>query len=539
MSRRTLRALSAVVLVGVLAGAVSHAGTTARERDGGIFRISFQGISLAAFDHVDPALAYSRESWTLLDTVCARLMTYPDRPPPEGYTVVPEVAAGFPKISADGRTYTFRLRRGFRFSDGSPVRASAFAHAINRSLAPRVNSPALRYTQAIVGAEDVRAGRTPGASGVVARGNTLVVRFTREVRDFAAWTTMPFFCAVPPTLPADPEGVRSFPGAGPYYVKEYRANERVVVRRNRYYGGKRVHQVDGFDVDLSAGSPQELLDRIEAEKADWGYALAGQHLEAGRNLLTRYRSRFFLRPGLTLRMYVPNSSRPLFRDNARLRRAVNLALDRFSFGHPASSEWTDQYLPPHVPGYRNRSIYPLGGDPQRAKALADGHTRGGKAVLYVPDFAQPLATAQLVRQQLAEIGLEIEIRTFAEHATSSAYLGRLGNANEPWDLALVLWTPDFIDPSGYINQPLGSQFPGGTDLARFDEGNYQALMLRAARRHGDARRKAYAELDLQLGRDAAPLVPLDVLNEATFVSSRVGCVVLRPGLVLTSVCLKR
>ena len=109
---------------------------------GRIFRVSFQGSSsLQAFDHVDPALAYTRESWALLDTVCARLMRYPDKPPPEGYRIVPEVAADFPKVSPDGKTTTFKLRSGFRFSDGTPVDAGAFAHAIHRTMAPGVESP--------------------------------------------------------------------------------------------------------------------------------------------------------------------------------------------------------------------------------------------------------------------------------------------------------------------------------------------------------------------------------------------------------------
>ena len=119
-------------------------------------------------------------------------------------------------------------------------------------MAPGVDSPAYLYTQAIVGAGDVHAGRTPRAAGVTARGNTLIIRFSRAVGNFAAWTTMPFFCAVPPTLPPSPEGVRSFPAAGPYTIREYRRNERVIVRRNRYYGGTRTHHVDGFDIDLSA-----------------------------------------------------------------------------------------------------------------------------------------------------------------------------------------------------------------------------------------------------------------------------------------------
>ena len=215
-------------------------------------------------------------------------MTLPDKPTPEGFRLVPEVAADFPKISRNGKTYTFRLRSGFRFSDGTPVRASAFARAINRTLAEGIESPALQYTGDIAGAADVQSGKTQAAAGVTARGNTLVVRFTRPIGDFAAKTAMPFFCAVPPTLPSDPEGVGPFPSAGPYVVTEYRPGERVTIRRNRFYRGTRPHHVDGFDVDLRASGPAEVLDRVERGDADWGHAIAPSYFEPGRRLVAKY-----------------------------------------------------------------------------------------------------------------------------------------------------------------------------------------------------------------------------------------------------------
>jgi len=539
-----LACLAALSLLAV--AALPGAQASADAPTGAIFKVSFQGSnSLQAFDGVDPALAYTRESWTLLDTVCARLMRYRDRPSTEGYRIVPEVATAFPKVSPDGKTTTFKVRSGFRFSNGRPVNASAFAHAIHRTMAPGVDSPAFDYTRAIVGAEDVHAGRTATAAGVTAHGNTLVVRFTREVRDFAAWTTMPFFCAVPPTLPPSPEGVRTFPGSGPYTIREYRPNERIVLSRNRYYGGNRAHHVDGFHVDLSAGSPEEVLDRIEAGKADWGYAPAHTHTEPGRGLIGKYRlneSRYFVLPGLTVAMFVLNSSRPLFENNPWLRRAVNLALNRNAFKASAAAQpVTDQYLPSSVQGFRDRTVYPLGGDMTRAKALAAGHLRGRKAVFYVPDCVGALACVRgYVAGQLEGLGLEVEVRPFPEWTTTSAYLGRLGDPDEPWDLALIQWTPDFVDPFAYINRLLDGRPAGGTDLARFDEPLYRELMRKASRRQGAARDRAYAELDLRLARHAAPSVPLYVVSEATLVSKRVPkrCMVLRPGLVLTTVCLK-
>ena len=99
---------------------------------------------------------------------------------------------------------------------------------------------------------------------------------------------------------------------------------------------------------------------------------------------------------------------------------------------------------------------------------------------------------------------------------------------------------DHIDPAAYINRLLDGQHAGGTNLAHFDEAPYNAQMQQASRLRGAARAKAYAELDLRLARDAAPLVPIAVFNEATLVLARVPtrCMLLRPGLVLTTVCLK-
>ena len=539
-----LLTLAASLLTAALTQA-STVTTTAKIRNGGTFR-----ISLNSLDHIDPALSYTVAGWALLDTACARLMTYPDKPPPAGFRLVPEVAAGPPRVSRDRRVYTFTIRKGFRFSNRRPVRASAFARAINRTLAPGMNSPGAQYTREIAGADAVLAGRRPAAEGVVARGRTLVVRFTRPVHDFAAWTTMPFFCAVPPGLPADPEGVGAFPGAGPYYVAEYRRGQRVVLRRNRFYGGKRPHHVDRFVVDLGAGPGFDVLDRVERGLADWGYATAPTYFEPGRNLVRKYgvnRSRFFVRPGFTLRLLVLNSSRRLFRNNPRLRRAVNYALDRQELvaavaGAQGTGRLTDQYLQPRLPHFRDAAVYPLRrANLRRAQALARGHTRGGKAIFYVPNFPQPLALAQVARRQLARIGLDVTLRGIPFHVTSSGYLGPLGKRGEAWDIAIVLWTPDYVDPYAYINRLLETRFIGSTNLARFRSGEYNRKMRLAAQARGVDRYRAYARLDVEITRDAAPLVPVEFFNEPTLVSRRVDrrCIILRPRLDLTAVCLKR
>ena len=355
---------------------------------------------------------------------------------------------------------------------------------------------------------------------------------------------MPFFCAVPPTLPPDAEGVRRFPGAGPYVVQEYRPDERITIRRNRYYGGDRVHHVDGFDVDLHANSAEEVLDRIEAGQADWGYTLPQAAFLPSRRLIDKYGinySRFWVMPGLTVATLALNSSRPLFKDNAKLRRAVNLAMDRSHFISDKSvSTDTDRYVPPGVPGSTDRKIYPRMGDQARAKALAAGNLRGGKVVFHVPESPWAIGCAQCVAEQLARIGLEVEIRPFAEWTTTSAYLGRLGNPDEPWDMALVLWTPDFVDPVRLHQPPArhtgrGRHQPGALRRTRVRPAD-AARGAPARRRPPQGIRRARTRTRARRRSDCCRSL---VLNEATLLSARAGCPLLRPALVLTTVCLKR
>lgn len=549
LSRRILRLgvvqnrVISIAAVLVSAAAVAQAGSAARGQDGGIFRISFSPAS--GLDHIDPALSFTTPGWALLDTTCARLMSYPDRPPPAGFRLQPEVAAGV-RVSEDFKTYTFTLRRNFRFSNGSPVRASAFAHAINRVLAPVARSPGVIHVRDIVGADDVLAGRRRTAAGVVARGYTLTVRFVGPAPDFLARTAMPFFCAVPPGLPSTAEGVGAFSGAGPYFVQEYRPGERVLLRRNPYYGGARRVHVDGFDVDLRGGSPQDMIRRVDRDEADWGHALGSLYMDPALGLVQKYginRSELFVRPGLTLRMLAFNAARPLFRNNPKLRRAINFALDRTGLqvtaGGPIASRLTDQYLPPGVAGFVDADIYPLAGpDLARARALARGNLRSGTAVFYAADAPLPLQAAQLVKQQLAAVGLDVEIKAIPLHTASAAYLEKLAARGEQWDIALILWSPSIPDPHAYINLLLEAQFRQSATVTGFRSRVFRGAMRRAALTpRARERNRAYAALDEALARDAAPLAALNVANEVTLVSSRVGCIVLKPLLVLAVACL--
>ena len=156
-----------------------------------------------------------------------------------------------------------------------------------------------------------------------------------------------------------------------------------------------------------------------------------------------------------------NTHRPLFRD-ARLRQAVNYAIDRRAlarlgdaFSYPLRP--TDHYLPPGVPGFRDVSIYPFTPDLAKARRLAGGKRR--TAVLYTCNLSPCDQQAQIVKTDLATIGIEVQVKTFP----LDALFTRVGTKGEPFDLAWGGWVADYPDPDNFLNLLLEGGHP---DLRR-------------------------------------------------------------------------
>ncbi len=149
----------------------------AEVKRGGTLRVN---LSNTDFEFLDPALAYDSAGWQVLYSTNMTLLNYPDKPGAAGARLTPEAASAQPTISANGRTYTFTVRSGLRFSDGSAVTAASFKRAIERAADPRQASPAIAFLHDVVGADARNAGRASSVSGVTASGQTLTIRLTRN-----------------------------------------------------------------------------------------------------------------------------------------------------------------------------------------------------------------------------------------------------------------------------------------------------------------------------------------------------------------------
>ena len=528
-----------LVGVGFLLGAALTAAASSTARKTETLRVAL-AIDV---DYVDPALAYALSSWNMEYATCAKLLNYPDRPAPAGSRLVAEVAAGFPRVSRNGRTYTFTIRPGFRFSDGSRVTPSSFAAAINRVLQPRLSSPGAPFADDIAGAADVLAGRAARATGVRVRGNRLIINLTTVAPDFVARIAMPFFCAIPARLPVVQGGVGApVPSAGPYYVAEWNRRRVLVLRRNRFYRGTRPRRADRIVYTIAANASTAVL-QVERGEMDLISGLEFPSSSASR-LASRYgvnRSRFFVNPGLNFLYLALNTTRPMFR-TASMRRAVNFAIDRRAMskqlGHLGGKQ-TDQYLPPGLPGFRQARIYPLG-RPNVAAARRLARGRRGPVVVYASSgLLSGDRVALILQRDLRAIGLEADIKLFDRRTLWA----KLGTRGEPFDIGVAGWQADYADPYDFLNILLDGRTVRGVNnlnFSYFNSGLYNRKLDTASRLSGAARYRAYGRLDAELARHAAPLAAIANANFRDFVSARIGCFTYQPlyGPDLGALCFK-
>jgi ABC-type transport system substrate-binding protein len=332
-------------------------------------------------------------------------------------------------------------------------------------------------------------------------------------------------------LPVDPVGVASKQSSGPYFVAQ-RTPNRLVVEGNRYYHGPRLRRVDRIIATIG-GDLDDSIRSVETGDAD---VLGIEIPRDVRDVLAqRYginKHQFFKTLGRDTAALVLNTSRPLFRGNVALRQAINFAVDRSEVVRRGLlSLWakaTDQVIPSAYPEWRNYRIYPLGGpDLVRARKLADGNLRGGKAVLYAATPGM-LDQAQVIVRNLREIGLDVTVKPMAV-ATINAKAGIPG---EPYDMILASFPATYPDPADMLLRNLGGENArkpsGNENFAYFDNATYNRRLAAANRLLAPARYRALSKLDAEIMRKQAPWVPLWEGSNTLLVSKRVGCLRVHP-----------
>ncbi len=527
--RRSLLATALMASLGVvLASAALAAGTSGQAKSGGTLRVNF---SASDFAFLDPALAYDGPSWQVLFATGATLVGFRNAPAPRGTQIVPDAARAMPLVSKDGKTYTFTLRKGLRFSDGSAVTPAAFVRAFERAANPQQQSPANQYIGDLAGVDAYIAGKAPRISGLSAKGSTLVVRLARPRPTFLSEVSLPFFQAVKPSMPIDPRGVSVYPSAGAFRIVSREPGVSVVLEKNRFYRGPRPARSDRIVITVNTDTSQSLL-QVRAGQAD--YDLGGLPPTAHGDLAETYgvrkagAGRYFVNPTLGLTYIALNTARPFFADVSH-RKAINWAIDRpalLRVGGKLAGTRTDQILPPTVPGFREARLYAIkGANPAMAKKVSPNI--GGQITLLHTTSPTSTARAAVIQYNLKQIGVDVKLRP----EPFGVAIKTAGTRGADFDMFLIAWASDYPDPSVFINPILDGrliQDSNNSNYSYFDDAVYNRRMTVASRLNGDARFGAYGKLDVDLMRDAAPIAPIITPNVREFVSARTSGYVFQP-----------
>jgi ABC-type transport system substrate-binding protein/tRNA A-37 threonylcarbamoyl transferase component Bud32/streptogramin lyase len=482
-------------------------------------RISTPGQS---FD-TDSAHAGGPLSEQYLYATCANLLDYPDSSGQDGTQLRPEIAEAMPTVSNGGRTYTFRIRPGFRFSPPSnePVTAQTFRHTIERTLAPD-QQHGWPFGGDIAGAAAYSAGNAQHISGIAVRGNSLSITLVRRSGDFLTRISMPNFCPVPLEKSTSPSG--AIASAGPYYVSAS-SSDRIVLVRNPNYKGNRPRRSARIVYTSYIPTPQAValtdkgeVDYLPSDFDNYSLLTAGGLLDGRygpRSAAARAGDqRYYREPIPMIDDLVFNARRPLFH-NARLRRAVNFALNRRALSAAFYDDPYDQLLPPGVPGRHTRPFYPLEPNLATARRLAGRHAR--HAVLYACT-PQPRVTA-IVRENLARIGIAVSI------VESTRCLEGHDPQSDRADLVLsgLGLGPADRDPTPFFDMAIDGAYnfptPGpGPWTSR----SFQTRLKRARALRGAAHVAAYAKLQDELMREA-PIAVFGSFVAPEYFSPKVGC----------------
>lgn len=402
-------------------------------------------------------------------------------------------------VSSDGLTYTFHLRSGLTFSDGSPLDATDVRRSWLRLLDPATHATSPDVLSVIAGAQDRMAGRV-GDSGVGITApdpQTLVVKLTHPASYFPALIATPTTFVVPRSATSSGtwQQVGSFVGSGPY-VASSQSNGTLVLLANPHYvlGAPPIGEVDwvtqlSTDPVTAYSQNQVDLTGVAPSDASWlAYdPTLGQALHRAADLSVQYLGF--------------DTTRPPFND-VRVRQAFMLALDRqrlvtLSAGDaavPATSIVPPAIQPPGLPTGDTPN-------PAAARQLLDAAGYSDRSKLgTITVNATGLDVSPIVATWQKELGVTVNVETMS----FSDYIGRLDDGDTP-QIFTINWIADYPSPQALYGLLLAPD--ARSNYGHWNDPTFVQLLDAAAAATTDAARAtAYAAVEREVDAQV-PLIP--------------------------------
>ncbi|MGW5189326.1 ABC transporter substrate-binding protein [Kribbella sp. NPDC004138] len=534
--KRITRAVAAAAVLALAAAACnandkssSGGGSTATAEQGGTFHV----LSTAKEISFDPAK--SQNLGTSSIHLVLRGLTSWKTSPDKAAELVPDLATDTGQVSDGGKTWTYKLKSGLKYADGSPIVAADIKYGVERSFAPEL-SGGLGYHKSLLVGGDKYTGPYKGselASIETPDDTTIVFKLNKPYGDWPWVVSMPAFSPVPKKADTDPAHYGEKPlASGPYQVQSYTPGSKLVLVRNPNWDKStdeaRTGMPDSIVTDMGL-QPDVVNQRLIADAGDDKFAAATGVSVPAALIPTitgnpAVKARVATSPAGALQYLAMNTKRPAL-SNPEVRKAIEYAVDKQAFqvasgGPEYGGEIASTLITPGIDGYNKYDLYqaPPAGDPEKAKQMLAAVGVSNLNLVLAADNLE-LGPAQAIQQGLKRAGINVQIKPLDSEPLTDLITG-----NKPdFDLTVSSWLPDFPSAIGNI-QPLFASSEignGGYNISRYSNAAVDSAIA-AATAESDRAKAAgmWGAVDKQIMQDA-PIVPLIYARNAFLHGSKV------------------
>lgn len=460
--------------------------------------------------------------------------TFPDK----DTILVPDLAKDTGTTDDGGKTWTFELQEGLKFSDGSPITAQDVKYGIERSFAPMFQGGLGYHKTLLEGGTDYDGpydGKELDSIEVVDE-HKIVFHLTRPFGNWPWIVSMPAFAPVPEAADTEPETYGEKPVAsGPYMVTSFSKGTQAVLERNPNWKADtdqaRLAGPDKIILDMGLNN-DTIVQRLIDDKGDDKFAISNalispsqfQRIESDASISDRLANG----PSGYFRYLAMNVKRPGLSD-VRVRQAINYAINKSEiqsvYGGPKfGGQITSSIMTEGIPGATDYNLYDGGdtGDVDKAKALLDeAGVKNLKLTLTYPTDVSAIEEKEAlsVKNSLKRVGIDVELKGL----DGSTWYELISAADGDYDLTTNGWGADF--PSGMSTiQPLFASSEignGGGNASQYSNPEVDAAIDAAISEPDlDKAAEMWAAIDKQIMEDA-PIVPFLVQRTQALAGSNI------------------